>query len=1143
MRRAGAADLFLIMRGSGQGPADVAAANQLLNNCLGGRRPSWMATGDCSAPDPPDSRLAARKKRPYKAKPKHTAVPLASATMLSVLLPAGQPHSQPHHLPAASALSNPNVLPSPTLSDEPSPASATNPPDSPIFPRQVPVLSIDTRVQAQTMDVSASCHLDTQTRPQVCASAAVAAAATSLATIDANRSQFPPTNNLRHISRAVPTTGSPSPPTHINAQFHQAGPAGEVAALSRPGIGGSSYVQNSPLGPSTPTPSPQLVPWPIQAQSGTHNAKRQRVESRFVTWAKAIQAYKEHMLRNGTKLQKWDMHRAELLREACEQNDGFFLQIHQAYCRMSYDPATVYSSVPLADKGAVDRAFNILKRIIMDNQHVSPEVLGFFARFPQDCLWKHQPALGEFVARFSANWDAMLNVILHRKRLILANELIHVLGCHSSVLQRIIFTWLRRYLHVTDNGPNVSEVEALFARDQKAAALAFKEQSALALNMHNRGPNDWHMFEAENEALVRRYVFLLQDSALRAAQRISGNQALPSQSYQAAPTTAFSHLLSPAATPQWQPGPLSASQSPALRVWQQTVLPSSPAQITRTAINSNGQAQQPPSVGAEPLASRPNAHMSQPVQNFANGATQNAWLRPDLVHLYQVNPVAYRQNQLSSFHLQSQPLEQSRVLHPLASSAVRSGPDPPRGNGLRLGGTPVQGSNQQQARVHTATRPDSGPLLPHRGTVMPRARIHNPSDLETLRVGSHQVMLRSPLRRVRTIDRPQASEPEMYFQFVQGLKVPPTEIGPSRTAFEFSFNVEDASLLSVTRRQPGNGLEMPVAEHFEGSLRLRLRCCRIRASAGTPNEAEWITTASSWPRHIFMSLISNGGKTRTSVTPRRAAQNSKDLPAELTDAVSEGINTLVVSVDHRQNDPNFRHFLAVEVLETRSFSSILADIHANQVLDPKATVDDIQRKAGWASVDRSDDVQVVANTEYTVDMTCPFMAAMWETPVRGADCMHVQCFDLKTWLKTRDRNPRRLKCQTHTHPCDCFNSEPSVVDHWKCPVCNGDARPQSLRIDGFLADVRRELEADGNLQNTKTLVVYPDNSWHAIKDDDDDDDDEDGFGVSSDAQKATDGTGAARNGSAVKTGSSIPSVSHGSRRPQFEVIELLSDED
>lgn len=57
-----------------------------------------------------------------------------------------------------------------------------------------------------------------------------------------------------------------------------------------------------------------------------------------------------------------------------------------------------------------------------------------------------------------------------------------------------------------------------------------------------------------------------------------------------------------------------------------------------------------------------------------------------------------------------------------------------------------------------------------------------------------------------------------------------------------------------------------------------------------------------------------------------------------------------------------------------------------------------------------------------------------------------------------------------------FEGWASSVDDWRCPICRGDARPGELVCDGWLVDVRKQLEKQGKL-GARGVVVEFGGSW------------------------------------------------------------------
>jgi len=279
---------------------------------------------------------------------------------------------------------------------------------------------------------------------------------------------------------------------------------------------------------------------------------------------------------------------------------------------------------------------------------------------------------------------------------------------------------------------------------------------------------------------------------------------------------------------------------------------------------------------------------------------------------------------------------------------------------------------------------------------------------------------------------------------------------------------------------------LPVNVFFNGSLRLRLRCvCRGQDVVSIP-EAQWVKEDSNWPDQIFMQL--NGHH----LTTRRKQHYAQDQPIEIGHYVNPGSNELTISVppNIRKERSNKKPFVAVEVVENLSHSSILALDNLNVVSKIPAdhTLSIIEKRLGGPPGGTDDDEIAIVASDLTIRVADPFSSCIFNTPVRGASCEHLECFDLQTWLSTRP-SKKSCVCGSREANCKVCPPEPSSADKWKCPICGEDARPQVLRIDGFLADVRAALAAQGRL-DTKDISVSADGSWKAVVDSDDEGDDD-----------------------------------------------------
>jgi len=232
----------------------------------------------------------------------------------------------------------------------------------------------------------------------------------------------------------------------------------------------------------------------------------------------------------------------------------------------------------------------------------------------------------------------------------------------------------------------------------------------------------------------------------------------------------------------------------------------------------------------------------------------------------------------------------------------------------------------------------------------------------------------------------------------------------------------------------------------------------------------------NWPTTISISCNTQG------LEIRRPTHHGKDLPIELTNFIVCGTNTITISyMEHAPREIGGPRLIAVELVETLSHSSIMDLVWNQGVIPEEHTLQTIKHRLTRSA----DDDGVISEENLAIELADPFSQTILKVPVRGAACTHLDCFDLETWLETRPSR-RPAACQHAPHlPCSCPKSEePSDPDKWRCPRCLGDARPYSLRIDGFLLKVRQQLEKEGKL-DTKSMHVKADGSWAVVVEEDD----------------------------------------------------------
>ena len=234
----------------------------------------------------------------------------------------------------------------------------------------------------------------------------------------------------------------------------------------------------------------------------------------------------------------------------------------------------------------------------------------------------------------------------------------------------------------------------------------------------------------------------------------------------------------------------------------------------------------------------------------------------------------------------------------------------------------------------------------------------------------------------------------------------------------------------------------------------RLRCVKWSGSDPLPDHT-WAVSETSWIPYSYFTL--NG----TSLQQKKKKHYGKDRPIEITRLLREGDNVLEVVVISQTGDSTYRDYLvAVEVLGVMTHSLIQQQCR-NNMRSKEQCLNDIKAKlsAGSDGDDDDDDLTVVESS-LTISLLDPFTrSVIGGVPVRSAACRHHDCFDLATFLETRPR-------KNHV----------SVSDQWRCPVCNADARPGLLFVDGLMEAVRAQLSLEG-LSQTRAIVVDQHGSW------------------------------------------------------------------
>jgi len=334
----------------------------------------------------------------------------------------------------------------------------------------------------------------------------------------------------------------------------------------------------------------------------------------------------------------------------------------------------------------------------------------------------------------------------------------------------------------------------------------------------------------------------------------------------------------------------------------------------------------------------------------------------------------------------------------------------------------------------------------------------SPHDWVSAHMAAHMPRSRSPSRRHIH------NAVGQFYQYMEGFAMVPQRIDPAYGIRSFPLYLYESALAQFPKLQL-DGFGSQVHPFWEGSKRVRLRCCERLAEARIDEES-WVTYATTWPSEVYITF--NG---QHMDVPRKL-HFTQDLPIELTDWLIPGRNELSIVVPRTNKPKHGTYFFAVESIRTTSHEMVLGNV-TTRVLSTGQTKKEIARRL---SAGQDDDIQVDSGAGLRISMRDPWSSSLCDFPVRGVRCRHLECFDLKNLLFTRSRKPTS----------DGKTNEPTMADHWKCPICDEDVRPKSLGWDQYMQDVRKSLIAQGK-GHVGAIVAQADGSWTAVEEPGDED--------------------------------------------------------
>lgn len=910
--------------------------------------------------------------------------------------------------------------------------------------------------------------------------------------------------------------------------------------FSQPHDGPEMSRSAASIGPSATRPQQATFPSPSTMLPSQQSQKKRRVLSRdyelLQSWG-APRNLAELVRRSGGEQQcepSLELPRIQLLKDACETGDLFYVVAHQVFCTWSVNPSEIRGLFQhdAALYSTAEHGMRTLSTILKDNANMRPELLGSLANFPAPFAnMRKDPnysamlnAVLKFLFCMATSWTDLMSKHAAHGFPLLMDELLRHLHMYSDVLQIIVFRASRRTSGVPD-GPIGTRMESLFREDQDF------HRSAEGHFMPKPQDPSYNFY---NERLVNRYKELVQSA--RAMYSLACSQQGRQQSVSHPPysSTPINTLHGDA---QGAPG---YAGSPVTQNQQWTVLPNpnnTPATInpSRTSTLYHSQPAAPAGVVSPSVAPWTIMHAQQPHTQPAFVTTrtqQSSFCSPTNAdstfrgpsHLVP-SPTTMASGTSGLFSLRSPPIQTSNP--PIMPSMP--------GNHIASAAALAQSSMPQT--ISSKPRP-TGLLFPSRDyripvNEYPSDQYDNNCIIHTL----HQAHIRSP----KQLPDQSAEASERHYQSVRKLALRPVSVAPKATVQKLRFHLSDKDRDRLTYVETMQDNLSRTQRYRNGSLQVRVRCCYVVGDqVPGMSDSEWVMKHVTWPEHIFLEI------NNTPLSIRRKAHYSKDLPVDIAASALAEENYLNVWVPEAAHYPrdvpkDSQPYLAVELVETLSHSAILSLIKTHGV-QPRSTTLGLIEKRLVGSKGAEDDEIAMMTPEIAIDLADPFSSGIFTIPVRGIDCTHLECFDLEIWLNSRLGKRRTCVCSAWSSSCKTCPSEPSFVDKWKCPLCSSDARPYSLRIDEWLSSVRDKLEADGNLK-AKSILVSADGTWKIkelpLDDEDDKGSDEDVKGANLDANPKL--TGSEASNGALSTMTSAYAAARSVPATAPVVIEIDDD--
>ena len=801
--------------------------------------------------------------------------------------------------------------------------------------------------------------------------------------------------------------------------------------------------------------------------------------------------------------------RLTLLREAVEKKDIFYILLHQIYCRNFFSPI-VESAAQFGFEADDSHGLTILNQLLLDNDRLHIDAIEWFTRVPVQIEQMLQASrftffrVLRFLRKISLHWtDLKLRSRLQNAPPS-ANEMAVTLGLHSVVLQGVLFRAVLREIWPGVQDRCFQICESTFHRYQAmrpSHELSPQNQAFKNDIKHIWAQHQKHVPDSAQQQSHIPYAQMPPPHTQTQHNRVPEAPAGRQNSYQLNSSQANRRHLRPRIST------FAAQQASSIPPGNYTpTVPSSPSHASpMTSTNfSRIQREQLPGVQRlrtvapsmttfTPTHSPTTAIPNELLNSATTAAISPSWParqqenaggpaspRLHIQNAHRRDSSGYPLVAQNRFVVPSQNTNRasSNRLTPRVNAQVNSTQAHPISSNFRSFSTP---QTQYPNPLAPSGLADIGTPFLHPFPTIPQA-----TRATTSISAFHQSHVSSPTFNVINTKSP--IQDRKYFTYIEKIQLSPERLHANKRHLKWTLvlcknDVDSLATSDQTFTDHHSQLNVEVSSRL-----CRIRCIKINDLATDFTESDWVATENTWPSGI--AILLNG----RALEIRKKLHHNKDLPINITSALIDGENSISIAVS--KIDDGSIYMFAVETSTITDMETIKGQV---------TKLDSLEAKDRMLEhiVHQDPDVQVLERL--TLDLTDPFSSYVCNFPVRGKACHHKQCFDLDIFLTTRSGKA----------------GEPCGPDQFRCPICNADARPQILFLDGFLLDVKEELEQRGRL-DVKAIVLDDEGNWQ-IKE-------EERTGESGD------GTGRRKSESAGTSAKAHPI------RKESEIIDLDSDD-